>query len=209
MSARTKAELARRLGMSEADLIGRKEAAAILGLDEDTLRTKADQHVGFFKLSASQTARAIYPRPWVLKYRDWRASGRRQGSFPSGMAGPERDWPPEPDAQPLGRKVTFLMIERWKYRELHARCEAICAKDAPVEQLWERHRSEHRILFDNDHNRRSMDEPEVFQALVEKAKEIAQPEGIFVNPEHLASLVKVVWEHILEKEREWLVTATL
>lgn len=208
MTARTKADLARRLGISEADLISREQAAAILGLGVHTLRTKADQHVGFFRLSAAKTAHAIYPKHWVLKYRDWRDAGR-QGSFPGEMAGPEREWPPEPDARPLGRKVTFLMIERWKYRELHSRCEAICAKDAPIELLWEKHRSEHRILFGGEHNRRSLDDPEVFKAMVEKAKEIAQPEGVFVNPEHLAGLVKVVWEHVLEKEREWLVSAYL
>lgn len=206
MTARTKADLARRLGIQVDDLISRADAASILGLHENTLRTKADQHVGFFRLSDANSARALYPLAWVLKYRDWRAAGKR-GRFPTYMAGPEQDWPPEPDAPLLGRRVILLMIERWKYRELHARCDAICAEGAPLAELLHRHRSEYRLLFDSAHNRRSIDEPEVLEAMVSKAREIVQPGGASLNPEHLAPLVKVVWEHILEKEREWLAWA--
>lgn len=206
MSERTRTELARRLGIREQDLISRKEAAEILGLDEATLRTKADQHVGFFRLSSAKAARALYPRPWVLKYKEWREGGRIT-SFPEDIAGPERDWPPAPEEREIGARVAMWMIERWKYRELHQRFEAICAGETSLPELLQKNMQEQRLLFDEQGERRSVDEPEVHRALVAKAQEVVAPFGVFAAPERLVSLVKVVWEHVVKAERQFLADA--
>lgn len=198
MAENTKADLAARLGVVEEDLIPRRKAAEMLGLDEDTLRTHANEHVGFFRLSDSRTARALYPKPWVEDYKRWRAAGR-QTRF-HGKMGPQ----PWPAQRQITVAAAILMIERWKYRELHERCEAVCGRSMPVAELLERHRAEAAILFNREGERRSADEPDLFDALVGKAKEVVQPAGSCVHPERLVRLMQTVWEQVLETERGWL-----
>lgn len=206
MAGKTRTELARRLGIPEEQLISRQQAAEILGLDEDTLRTKANQHVGFFRLSATKAARALYPLPWVLRYKLWREGGRIT-SFPEEIAGPERPWPPAPEEREIGPRLAMWMVERWKYRELHERFEAICTRQSPLSELRERNLREQRLLFDDEGRRRSVDDPEVHEALVAKAREVVAPFGVFAAPDRLATLVKVVWEHVVSSERQFLADA--
>lgn len=202
MTKRTKSELARRLGIAEADLISRRDAAALLGLEEDTLRSGALDHIGFFRRSDAKSARALYAKPWVEDYKRWRAEGR-QGRFPYNKLGPQQ-WPAEPEARAITHAEAMLMMERWKYRELHRRCEAICVPGADAEALWDAHRKEARLLRSPDGERRSWDDPAFLEVLALKAQEIALPQGTIVDPAPLASLILVVWEQVLHKEREWL-----
>lgn len=96
------------------------------------------------------------------------------------------------------------MVERWKYRELHRRCEAICGRQSAPDDLWKAHRSEVEVLYNPDGSRKSLDDPAVVDVLAQKAKEIVVPYGTLVEPGQLVSLVKLVWEHVLETERGWL-----
>ena len=96
------------------------------------------------------------------------------------------------------------MIERWKYRELHRRCEAICGRQAAPDALWQAHRAEAELLNNRDGSRKSSDDPSLASALALMAQEIVVPYGVLVEPAPLASLVRLVWEHILETERGWL-----
>lgn len=203
MTQRTKSDLARRLGIAEADLITRKEAAQLLGLDEDTLRSGAKAHIGFFRRSDAKAARALYPKPWVEDYKRWRAEGRQQSYRHGKRLGPQ-PWPEEPEPRAIGLPEAMLMIERWKYRELHRRCEAICIPGADAKALWDTHRQEARQLHGQDGSLRSADEPDFAEVLARKAQEIAVPCGVIVEPAPLARLILVVWEQVLKKERDWL-----
>jgi len=202
MSDRTKADLAARLGIAEDALLPRSEAAALLGLDVHTLRTHPNDHVGFFRLSDARTARALYPKPWVEDYRSWRAGGRT--SRFRGHMGPQSEWPSQ---RPISVRAAVLMIERWKYRELHIRCEDVCGGTIPFEELISRHRSEAAMLYRSDGTRKESDDPDLLPALVEKANAIIQPAGACVSPDRLAPLMRVVWEQVLETERGWLADA--
>ena len=201
MAEKTKAELAARLGITEDDLISRREAAELLGLDEDTLRTHAGEHVGFFRLSDARTARALYPRPWVQSYKRWRG-GERKARF-HGAVGPQ----PWPEQRQITVAAAVIMIERWQYRELHRRCEDVCGRRVPFDELLQRHRREASILFDRDGARRSADDPNVSASLLAKAKEVTQPAGACVAPERLVRLMQLAWEEVLRKERDWIASA--
>lgn len=203
MTQRTKSELARRLGIAEADLITRKEAAQLLALDEDTLRSGAQNHVGFFRRSEARSAHALYPKPWVEDYKRWRAEGRKKRYQPADKLGPQQ-WPDEPEARAITHAEAMLMMRRWKYRELHRRCEAICVPGADAEALWDAHRKEARLIRGPDGKRRSWDDPAFLEVLAKKAQEIALPKGTIVEPAPLASLMWVMWDQVLDKERDWL-----
>ena len=207
MSERSKSELARRLGIAEADLISRREAAELLGLDEGTLRTGAADHIGFFRQSEAKSARAIYAKPWVEDYKRWRQEGRKT-RFPDHHRFGPQPWPDEPQPRPITPREAILMIERWKYKELHRRCEAICGQQSAPEALWQTHRAEAQLLKNRDGTRKSLDDPSLVSALAEKAQEIVVPYGTLIEPASLASLMRVVWEHILETERGWLAKMT-
>jgi len=202
MNERSKSELARRLGVAEADLISRKAAAELLKLNENTLRTGAADHIGFFRLSDSKSARALYVKPWVEDYKSWRKAGRKT-RFPSQKLGPQQ-WPNEPELRPINHREAVLMIERWQYRELHRRCEAICGQQAAPDVLWQAHRAEVELLNNRDGSPKSLDDPSLASALALKTHEIVVPYGVLVETARLASLVRLVWGHILEKERDWL-----
>lgn len=202
MTERTKSELARRLGIAEADLISRKEAAELLGLDENTLRSGAPDHIGFFRRSEAKSARALYSKPWVEDYKRWRAEGRKE-RYPYNKLGPQQ-WPEEPEARAITLREAMLMIERWQYRELHRRCEAICVPGADVKTLWDAHLKEAWLLKDHNGLRRSADDPAFAEVLARKAQEIAVPQGTIPEPAPLARLMLLAWEQVLKKERDWL-----
>jgi hypothetical protein len=98
------------------------------------------------------------------------------------------------------------MIEGWKVRELHRRYGAIHDPSAKASDLFAAHQAERLILFDEEGNRRSQDDPGVLEACRAKAQEIVQPEGTAYVPEQLAPLMRVVWEGVLEDERGWLLS---
>ena len=203
MNERTRSELARRLGIAEVDLISRREAAELLGLDEATLRSGASDYIGYFRQSDAQSARTLYPKPWVEDYKRWRAEGRK-GRYPLAKNLGRQQWPDEPERREITRKEAMLMMERWKYRELHRRCEAICVPGADAEALRDAHRKEARLIRGPDGARRSWDDPVFLEVLAKKAQEIALPKGTIVEPAPLASLMWVMWDQVLDKERDWL-----
>ena len=96
------------------------------------------------------------------------------------------------------------MIERWKYRELHHRCEVVCGREVPWIKVIERHRNEAALLHDREGNQRPLDDPDLLAALVSKAREVVQPAGSCDHPERLVRLMQIVWLHVLRTEREWL-----
>jgi len=210
MSDRTKAELARRLRMVESDLISRKETGAILDLDEHTLRTKSEQHVGFFKLSDDQTARALYPKRWVIEYKAWRDEGKKQ-SFDAWLKqnrkehfniklGFQEKWPDGPDPKPLGLNDILLLLARWKYKELVTRCEWIIRGGVSRDELLLRHYE--CVLYDENQKIRAYDDPEVRTALMEKAREIVFPVTLPDFSEPIVSAMHMEWDYFLEKELE-------
>ena len=203
MAERSKAELARRLGIAERDLISRADAAAILGVEPDTLRTHADVFVGFYRLSESQTARALYPKPWVEEYKRWRAAGRKT-RFPDDKMGRDLSWPVEPTLKEITAHQAIVMMDRWKYRELHFRCEAIFGGERSFEDLLPGHRAEWQKLFEQDGKQRPVSEAEVADVLADKIKELVLPAGTIVALNRLLPLMQMVWVQVLETERGWL-----
>jgi hypothetical protein len=202
MAQRTKADLARRLGVHESDLISRAEAALILGLTEGTLRTKANLHVGFFKLADSRSSPAIYPKPWVEEYKLW-LDGPRSSSFSSEKSG-SRGWPPLPKIREISLNEAVMMMDRWRYRELHLRCEAMFQGDESRLAALTNHQREARLLFDRSGGRRSESEADLAGALERKVRELIEPAGTASDPQKLMRLMKIVWESVLETERGWL-----
>lgn len=225
MAKISKEELAKRLGISPADLVPRDVAAQLLDRAEGSLANKvtADILPGFYNLSGKGVSGAgiFYRRDWIEDYRAWFALGRSKRNAKELRAALDAKIQygaldlPEPGAtpliaqahEPLSVASVVQMIERWKYRELHRRCEAVASREVPFTELMNAHRREASVLFDSSGSRRSLDDPNLVAALVEKAKEIVQPAGSFYQPEKLVSLMQTVWEHVLETERGWLTKA--
>lgn len=176
-------------------------------MDQDTLRTKAELHVGFYKLSDTKTGRAVYPKAWVEEYKRWR-EGPRKTRFPELMSGPKLDWPDEAPLQEITAKAAIVMIERWKYRELYRLCEAICGRTYPREKLLAYYHQQRRILLDPDGNRRSLDDPALSSALDKKISQLVMPAGTIVDTTRLRSLMRTVWEHVLEAQKGWLLSTS-
>lgn len=211
MAEKTKAELARRLRLSEADLISRADAASLTGVAAGTLLTKPNQHVGFFKLGEEKTARCLYRRDWVLAYAKFR-EGDRTTSYESWAksAGKrmigfgQQVWPADPGPKEISFKAVMLMINRWRYGELHRRIEDACTGRRSPDDIRDSLREESRILYDDEGRRRDTDDPELKPVLIEKARLIIQPAGVFTHPDRLAGIMREVWEQVLDTERGWL-----
>lgn len=210
MSDKTKAELARRLRMAESDLISRKETGEMLDLDEHTLRTKADQHVGFFKLSDDQRARALYPKRWVVEYKAWRDEGRKQ-NFDVWLkqngkehfnikVGFQEKWPDAPDPKAIGLNSILLLLSRWKYKELSDLCESIFRGNKSRDDILLTHYE--CPLYDADKKLRDYNDPAIRSILMEKARDIVFP---VISPEFDESIIFAMhmeWEYLLDKEIE-------
>lgn len=222
MAIISKEDLAKRLGISLADLVPRDVAAQLLDRRPGSLANKVTANIlpGFYNLSGKGVSGGdiFYRRDWIADYRAWFALGRSKRNTIELRAALDAKIEygacelPELGESPLIAEVhrplsvasIVQMIERWKYRELHRRCEAVASREVPFSELMNAHRREASILFDGDGNRRGLDDPNLAAALVEKAKEIIQPAGAFYEPEKLISLMQTVWEHVLETERDWL-----
>lgn len=207
MEGRTKAELARRLRIEEADLLSREEVAAILSLDVGTLRTKASQHVGYFRLSDAKTSPALYPKPWVIKYKQWRDSGRKQsfelwaqqtGSAINARLGPQMDWPQPPDPEEVEYNILILLLARWKHKELFKRCERIIRQYEARDEILSQHYD--CPLYDKFNRIRPHDDPFVVDILIQKAQEILHPIAITGDTSMLIFEMHMQWESLLETE---------
>lgn len=142
---------------------------------------------------------------YVVAFRDRRTTlrGLQENGYPIGKIASA---PEEPRAhKALSVRAVGRMIEGWKVSELYRRYQVISDPNAKTSDLFEAHQAERRLLYDGEGNRRSRDEAGVLEALVAKAEEITQPAGTAYRPEQLAGLMQIVWEHVLETERGWLV----
>lgn len=199
MTTLTKAALAERLKCPVSDLLTRKQVAAITGLGADTLRTKSQYHVGFFKISDKQTDHPLYPKAWVLEYKKWREGGKK-GSF-RGKTGLQNidDFV---EKSQINGKTIMLLMERWKYREIANFCDAIFDSQNSYKELMAKHRS--NIFYAPDGTKRHDTDPVLAPVLNEKFKEIVAPVFVLDNPDVAIAAMYVTWEGLLDIEEELL-----
>lgn len=107
-SSITKAELARRLGIHEFELVDRAQAAAIISegskrLTQETLRAHPDRYPGFWNLSGSSRGGVVlYRADWLSRYKE--ARDARPSTTPNGIG-----W----GAQEIPTRVKVNPAEAW------------------------------------------------------------------------------------------------
>ncbi len=200
MAELSKAELARALSVPETDLIGRKAAAALCGVAYNTLKSEPLVHVGFWK--RHDTAPVLYRRDWVKDYGDW-IKGGKKGKFPADKCG-KRPMPEAAQPRIISAKEAFIVIERWKQRQLYVRIEAIFNGTMSLEEIRSRHRSEWLKLYKPDGGEISRDDPALAGRLQEKVKQLVLPYGVIEKPDAFTLFLHTVWIQILQTQADWI-----
>ena len=218
----TKEGLARAFGdIAPADLVDRREAAAILEMAYTSLNPRAAEEVGFWKFGTARNAAAVYRRDWLALYKAWRAipQAKRSPFKIEGVANAygEQPWPEAPTrTRPISLGESMVVFDRWKYGELHRRVEAIFARPLSAEELLsltERHVAERDLLLDEVGGARPYEE--VRGAVEAKAAELILPGDVAERREDFASvkyagdsLLHSVWLDVVRAEAGWLRTRT-
>ena len=219
---RTLEALARALGdIAPADLIDKHEAAEIAGLSYHSLRSRSGDYVGFWLLGYSDTSPSAYRRDWCEAYKAWRAKppSKRGGKFLiEGVANAygEQPWPAIPvQTRAIGAGEILVLLDRWKYGELHRRVEAIFARQlasAELASLIARNSAEWKLLFDETGTVRPFEE--VRDAVEAKTAELLLPPDVVERREvfagdtkwHRETLLHMHWIDVVQQEKAWLGT---
>lgn len=196
---------------SSDELVGQSAVCDVLGITERTLarrfaRYKADgddSEVPPFIMVGKQRR---WRYDYLVAFRDQRTAlrGLQSHGYPTGAAAQTVEEHQKHSRLSVGAIVH--MIEGWKVRELHRRYEIIADQATKTPDIFMSHQAERRLLFDEDGNRRNINDPGVVEACRAKAQEIDQPVGTAYLPDQLAPLMRTVWEQVLETERGWLLT---
>jgi hypothetical protein len=214
-----KDELAVRLGLRPIDLISREVAAQMLNREHRSLANKATAELlpGFYNLSGKgvRSGTIFYRTDWIEDFRAWSAMGRAARNTPEARAAlgdkicygpqslPESNAPEAVEVEALTFKEILLLIDRWKYRELHHRIEAVWTGEKARSELAASWRDEQRRLLDHRGEKRTRDDPLLDQPLLDKIQEVISP-GKADHPERLKSLMLLAWQSVLDQQKSWL-----
>lgn len=220
----SRGELAARLGIAEADLLTREQAAAAIGIKPTYLSNLKNDGPAFYRsTNAPRGGVAWYPRAIVEEYAGHRAS-KAKSSF-AGSVG-LLQWPPSSGGAGGSVPVHLVveMIQKWKRRELYRRAQRVLNEPLGEDEDF---RNELRMFGEPWVGGRinaiadAADDPDptsrrdIFKSLDDQAatvdrklRALCDVEGLFpsfVHPSYqvLSSLFEDAWREVLLAERRW------
>jgi hypothetical protein len=220
----SRGELAARLGISDADLLTREQAAALIGIKPTYLSNLKNDGPAFYRsTNAPRGGVAWYPRAIVEEYAGHRAS-KAKSSF-AGSVG-LLEWPPSSGGAGSSVPVHLVveMIQKWKRRELYRRAQKVLndpfsEDEAFKDELrmfgapWPEGRMEALAVAVGDPDAtarrdifKSLDDQAT--AVTRKLRSLCDAEGTFPSFRHpsyqvLSSLLEDAWRDVVLTERRW------